>query len=182
MGAPRRNRKKIQKPSEMWNRERIETEHRLRREYGLKSLHELWRATSEIRRVRRNVRAVLSGRISEETGKGLISRLSRYGIVKDGATLDDLLGIKPEDVLERRLQSLVYRKGMARGIKQARQLVAHGFIAVDGKRAKSPGYLVSRKEESAITYYKPIRIQEEAKASQEVGEEAAQPRPEGAAA
>ncbi|HUB92462.1 MAG TPA: 30S ribosomal protein S4 [Candidatus Saccharimonadales bacterium] len=158
MGAPRRNRKKFQKPSDMWNKERIDEEHKLRDDYGLKNLNELWRATSEIRRIRRNVRAVLSGKVSEGTGKDLVSRLSRFGIVKDGAILDDLLEITPQNVLDRRLQSVVLRKGLAKTARQARQLIAHGFIAINGKRAKSPGYLVSKTEENAITYYKPITI------------------------
>lgn len=159
MGAPRRNRKKFQKPADIWNKERIEEEHKLRDDYGLKNLNELWRATSEIRRIRRNVRAVLSGKVSESTGKDLVSRLSRYGIVKDGASLDDLLVITPQNVLDRRLQSVVLRKGMAKTSRQARQLVAHGFIAINGRRAKSPGYIVSKSEENAIAYYKPINIE-----------------------
>ncbi len=159
MGAPRRNRKKVQRPSDIWSTERIEREHKIRDDYGLKNLNELWRATSEIRRVRRNVRAVLSGRVSQATGAGLVSRLSRYNIVKEGASLDDLLEITPSAMLERRLQSLVYRKGLAKTMKQARQLVAHGFIAINGHRAKSPGRLVSRSEESSIGYYKPIKLE-----------------------
>lgn len=160
MGAPRRNRKKIKRPSQIWNRERIDSEHKIRDDYGLKNLTELWRATSEIRRIRRNVRGVLSGRSNEETGKSIVARLSRYGIVKEGAVLDDLLGIRPENILERRLQSLVFRLGLAKTMKQARQLVAHGFISVNGRRAKSPGYLVSKSEEGSIRYYKPINLEQ----------------------
>jgi small subunit ribosomal protein S4 len=159
MGAPRRNRKKVQRPADIWNTQRITDEHKLRDDFGLKNLNELWRATSEIRRVRRNVRAVLSGRIQESNGKELVSRLSRYGIVKEGANLDDLLEIKPEDMLERRLQTVVLRKGLAKTSKQARQLITHGFIAIDGRRAKSPGYLVSKRDEEKISYYKPIDIE-----------------------
>lgn len=142
----------------MWNKERIDQEHKIRDDYGLKNLNELWRATSEIRRIRRNVRAVLSGKVNEATGKELISRLSRYGMVKDGAILDDLLEITPQNVLDRRLQSIVLRKGLAKTARQARQLVTHGFIAINGKRVKSPGYVVSKSEESMITYFKPINI------------------------
>jgi small subunit ribosomal protein S4 len=159
MGAPRRNRKKVQRPADIWNTQRITDEHKLRDDYGLKNLNELWRATSEIRRVRRNVRAVLSGKVKESTGKELVSRLSRYGIVKDGANLDDLLEITPQNMLERRLQSIVFRKGLAKTSKQARQLITHGFISIDGRRAKSPGYLVSREEENRIAYYKSINLE-----------------------
>lgn len=161
MGAPKRIRKKFKRPSGMWNKERIESEHKIRDNYGLKNLHELWKATSEIRRIRRNVRAVLSGKVGEATGNELISRLIKYGVVKEGATLDDLLVIRPENLLERRLQSVVLRKGMAKTLKQSRQLIAHGFIAVQGKRSKSPGYLVTTREEDLISYYKPININQE---------------------
>lgn len=183
MGAPRRNRKKLQRPSNIWNKERIDSEHKIRDDYGLKNLTELWRATSEIRRIRRNVRNVLSGRTSEETGKEIVTRLARYGIVKEGATLDDLLVITPENLLERRLQSIVFRRGMAKSIKQARQLVAHGFISVNGRRAKSPGYLVSRIEEGSISYYKPISLEAKAPAApppvEQAGGEAKAPAAEG---
>lgn len=159
MGAPRRNRKKIQRPANIWSIERITAEHKLRDDYGLKNLTELWRATSEIRRIRRNVRGVLSGKLDEKTGNEIIARLQRYGMAKDGAVLDDLLSITPENVLDRRLQSLVMRKGLAKTMKQARQLVAHGFISVNGRRAKSPGQTISRSEENSISYYKPISLE-----------------------
>ncbi len=55
------------------------------------------------------------------------------------------------------------RKGLARTPGQARQLIAHGLISVNGKRMKSPGHLVTSSEEAAIGYYKPINIQQPAK-------------------
>ena len=56
MGAPRRNRKKFERPAAIWNKQRIESEHKLADTYGLKNLRELWKATSEIRRIRRKRR------------------------------------------------------------------------------------------------------------------------------
>ncbi|MGA3020903.1 MAG: 30S ribosomal protein S4 [Candidatus Micrarchaeales archaeon] len=160
MGDPKRIRKKYETPSKMWDSVRIEREHELKSRYGLKNLRELWLLASEIRRMRKNVREVLSGKASEKTGKEMIVRLSRYNIVKGDATLDDLLIVGVEALLERRLQTIVFRKGMARTIKQARQLVAHGLISIKGKRVKSPGYLVLASEDTAIEYYKPIVIQQ----------------------
>ncbi|MGC8710295.1 MAG: 30S ribosomal protein S4 [Candidatus Micrarchaeia archaeon] len=158
MGAPRRLRKKYEKPKNMWDLHRIEEEHALVEKYGLKNLHELWNATSELRRIRRNVREVFSGRSDEEVGKELISRLAKYGIVRHDATLDDLLVIDSEAFLERRLQSIVLKKGLAKTAKQARQLVTHGFIAINGKRVTVPGYMVKPSEEGSIGYYKPFNI------------------------
>lgn len=43
-------------------------------------------------------------------------------------------------LLESRLDNLVYRLGFARTRKQARQLVNHGHVTVDGKRVDIPSY------------------------------------------
>ena len=99
---------------------------------------ELWILDSELRRIRKNVRDVLSGRTEESVGRDIIARLSRYNIVKGDAKLDDLLVVNVDSFLERRLQTVVLRKGLAKSMKQARQLVAHGLIAVNGRRVTSP--------------------------------------------
>ncbi len=179
MGAPKRNRKKYERPSTMWDKQRIESEHKLAGAYGLRNLRELWKATSEIRRIRRNAREVLSGSAGSEVGRQIISRLARYNVVEEGAIPDDLLVIKPESLLERRLQTIVYRKGMAKSLKQARQLITHGFIAINGRHVSSPGYLVNRNEEQQISYYKAIQIEQQvqnsAVAAASEAEKAAEP-------
>ena len=159
MGAPKRNKKKFDRPSAMWDKKRIEEEHKIKQEYGLKKLGELWKATSEIRRVRRNIREVLSGSASETVGKDIIARLAKYNVVRENAIPDYVLVVKPQSLLERRLQTIVYRKGMAKTLKQSRQLIAHGFISINGRRIKSPSYLVKKGEESGIGYYKKISIE-----------------------
>ena len=45
--------------------------------------------------------------------------------------------------LEQRLDNLVYRLGLARTRRQARQLVNHGHIIVDGRRVDIPSYQVA---------------------------------------
>ncbi len=173
MGAPKRNRKKYERPSAMWNKQRIEEEHKLKEVYGLKNLRELWKATSELRRVKRNAREVLSGRSTQKTGTDIINRLAICNIVKEDAIADDLLVLKPESILERRLQTVVFRRGMAKSLRQSRQLIAHGFIAINGSRVKSPGYLVRKDEESNIGYYKPINLEIKPVAEQSTAEQTA---------
>jgi len=169
----------------MWDLTRIKLEHGLKERYGLKNLKELWILASEIRRIRKNIREVLSGKASEKVGRDIIARLSRYGIVTNDATPDDLLIVNVEALLERRLQTIVLKKGLARTSKQARQLIAHGLISVNGRRMKSPGHLVSSSEELAISYYKPFKIQQPEQAAPsapaEVPAPATAPAPEGAA-
>jgi len=43
-------------------------------------------------------------------------------------------------LLERRLDAVVHRAGLARTIYQARQLVVHGHFTVDGKKVDRPGF------------------------------------------
>lgn len=181
MGSPKRIRKKYETPSMMWDSARIQREHDLKNKYGLKNLRELWLLNSELRRIKQNVRSVLSGRSSEATGKDIIARLSRYGIVKSDATPDDLLVVGVEALLERRLQTVVLRKGLAKTSRQARQLIAHGIISINGKRVTSPGHLVLSSEETGIAYYKPFKIQTETPQAPAMVASAPAPAPEQAA-
>lgn len=80
----------------------------------------------------------------------LVGRLKRLGILPENAVLDDVLDLTIEDILERRIQTIVFRKGLAKTIFQARQLTTHGHIAVGDKKVFSPGYLVLKEEE--VTY------------------------------
>jgi small subunit ribosomal protein S4 len=158
MGAPKRLRKTYERPAMMWSKERIDEEHNLKSEYGLRNMKELWAAKSELRRVRSNVRKVLSMQVPESVGRDTISRLANYNIVKPDATLDSILVINIHSMLDRRLQTIIFKKGMSRTQNQARQLITHGFISINGKRVTSPGYLVTADDESNIAYYKPINI------------------------
>lgn len=164
MGAPKRNRKKFEKPKERWNLERIKADNTLKNEYGLKNMRELWKVQSEVSRIRRNARELLSGGEGSELIKEkIIGRLTKLGIATQNTSLDDLLDLKENDLLNRRLQTVVYRKGLARTIRQARQITVHGFVAVNGRKVNRPGYLVSVAEESNIAYYKHIDVAPKAK-------------------
>ena len=158
MGSPKRIRKKYDKSKLVWDTARINEVHSLMRKYGLKNARELLIAENELDRIRKNAREVLSGRASEEMAKSLIQRLARYNIVKPDASIEDLLTINVEALLARRLQSLIVEKGLAKSMRQARQLVTHGFIAINSVKVSSPGYMVQASEENAISYYKPINL------------------------
>jgi len=57
-----------------------------------------------------------------------------------------------KDVLNRRLQSIVYRKGFARSAKQARQFIVHRHVIINDKEMTVPGYLVSLAEEHGVSF------------------------------
>ncbi|MEM0380518.1 MAG: 30S ribosomal protein S4 [Desulfurococcaceae archaeon] len=154
MGDPKKPRKKWEGPRHPWRREVLIEEMNIIGTYGLRNKRELWRAKTIVRRIRHRARALLAApkEIREKMGKALINKLYKMGLVKENATLENVLDLRVEDLLERRLQTIVYRKGLANTIYQARQLIVHGHIAIGGRRVTSPGYIVSRDEEDLIDY------------------------------
>ncbi len=162
MGAPRKNRRKFEKPKRIWDLNRIKKDRALIKAYGLKNMKELWKVQSFLSRTRGNVRLLLSGAAdasSSKVEKNIIAYLSRKGMLtSESPSLESILDMTEKDVLERRLQTIVFRHGLARTIKQARQLITHGFIAINGKKLTRPSYIVSKEEENMVGYYKPIDI------------------------
>ncbi|MCD6487892.1 MAG: 30S ribosomal protein S4 [Desulfurococcales archaeon] len=154
MGDPRKPRKKWEAPRHPWRREALIEEMKLLGEYGLRNKRELWIAKTIVRRFRHQARSILAlpAEVREQVEKALLHRLYILGLLPENATLDDVLSLTVEDLLERRLQTLVYRKGLARTIYQARQLIVHGHIAIGGRRVTAPGYIVRRDEEDLIGY------------------------------
>jgi small subunit ribosomal protein S4 len=152
MGDPKRHRKRYETPSHPWRKERIEKEKELVRKYGLKKKRDIWKAESRLRRIRRLARNLLGshGEQAQQEEAKLVGKLQKLGLLKGEADLDSVLGLNIEDILERRLQSLVHRKGLAKSPKHARQLVVHGHIRVGGRRIKSPSYLVPVEQEETI--------------------------------
>ncbi len=173
MGDPKKSRKKYDTPSHPWQKDRIIEEKKIMREYGLKNKREIWKAQTEIRRIRMLARHLLGYRKDdkEQRVRELLGRLYRLGILDENATLDDVLSLKTTDWLDRRLQTLVFKKGLAKSIKQARQFIVHGLIAINGKKITVPGYIVRRDEENTIGYYKGVP-----KVMQEQTEPAPQPQ------
>jgi small subunit ribosomal protein S4 len=160
MGYPGKNHKSYQTPKRPFEKTRIESETRLVIEYGLRNKREVWKAQSYLRKYRKGARdllALMSSNIDrtlfEAKKTELISHMQRSGLLGPDADIEDVLALKVQTQLERRLQSLVHRKGLARSPKQARQLITHGHIAIGGRRVTIPGYRVNRNEEVQIAYY-----------------------------
>ncbi len=147
-----RQKPKYRKPKKRWDKARIEEEKKLMEEYGLRRKRELWRAQEILRKFRKRARDLLA-RADEKAKNELLTKLYRLGLVEKDATLEDVLKLTIRDILERRLQTIVYRKGLARTIKQARQFIVHGHIAVNGRRMPFPSALVRREWEDKIGYY-----------------------------
>jgi small subunit ribosomal protein S4 len=159
MGDPRRLSKKYESPRKLWDTARITEESGLVEEYGLKNTRELWRAKAKLGSIRRDARILLSkGDQGRAEAKQLLDKVVRLGFGNENTSLEDLLSLTIRDILERRLETRVYKRGFAKSLVQSRQLIKHGFISISGKKVSVPGYIVPASEENQIGYYKAIDI------------------------
>jgi small subunit ribosomal protein S4 len=148
----KRQRKKYSRPLHPWDKTRMDAEDALLKKYGLRRKKEIWKMAAVLRGWRRQARRLLalSGRQAELETRQLLERLRKFGLVGENATLDDVLSLTLEDLLERRLQTVLFRKGMARTPRQARQLIVHGHVSIGGQKVRVPSYLVSTEEEEKV--------------------------------
>jgi len=154
MGDPKKQRKKYDTPRFPWRTDIMQGELKLLGQYGLRNKHELWRYETMLSKFRGNARSLI-GQAPEQRKKmeeELLARLKKLGVLPETAVLDDVLDLTIEDILERRLQTIVLRKGLAKTAQQSRQLITHGHLTITGQRVKIPGYLVTKPEESHIDY------------------------------
>ncbi|MCK4973258.1 MAG: 30S ribosomal protein S4, partial [Candidatus Heimdallarchaeota archaeon] len=154
MGGIKRRRKKIETPGHPYDKARLERELPLVGDYGLRNKRELWKARTILSTARQQARGLLAldPEIREIREKELLSRLSRYGMLPQGSNLDSVLALEIKIILERRLQTIVFRKGLASSPYQARQFITHRHIAIGTGVATSPGRLITVSEEDLISY------------------------------
>lgn len=152
MGDIRKQRKKYRSPKKPWDPRLLEYELRLVGEYGLKNKRELRRLEELLRRIRGTARKlfVLPEEEKARKTKEIISRLSKIGVLTETAVLDDVLKLTVRDFLDRRLQTIVFRKGLAKTIHQARQLIVHGHISIGDRVIRKPGKLLTVEEEEQV--------------------------------
>src|ERR1051325_744371 len=118
MGDPKFSRKKYETPNHPWQAARIKEEADLVKKYGLKNKTEIWKARSALRQIRGQARDLqgkqLTGiaQVARET-QALLARMTRMGLISEGAKLDDILALNVEAVLMRRFQTMAYLKGLA---------------------------------------------------------------------
>ena len=120
--------------------------------FGLKTKRELWKARTELSRVRNQARSLLALRqdVRDREEPILIKSLSRVGYVKPDSTLDDVLNLELSDLFSRRLQTVVQKKFFFKTPYQARQAVSHGHILIGDRIVNIPSYIVSVDEESKV--------------------------------
>ena len=155
MGDPKFPSKHYDTPSHPWQKVRIEEESGLIHQYGLKNKREIWRANTKVREMRRQARKLTANSSDDQAQKEknlLLAKLNRLGMLEQNSGLEDVLIMTSENVLDRRLQTQVYLQGLSSTVKQARQLIVHGHISIDGAVVRVPGILVTKLQEKNISY------------------------------
>ena len=148
----RKLRRKYKSPRTPWDSIQIKDERKLLNEFGLRRKREMWRAQAILRNFRRRARILIAA-ANKEQEKVLLERLKKLGFVtKKDATLDDVLALTLKDVLNRRLQTIVFRKGAAKTMRHARQMITHGHVYVGERRTLHPSYIVATDEEGMVSF------------------------------
>lgn len=158
--------KQYETPNTGWNEERINREDQLREDYGLKNKREIYKAQSQLRSFRRQARKLIAAEDSEEAEKEVIKKANDLGLIRENDRLEGLLTLNVTDILDRRIQTAVNRRGYSDTPRHARQMVVHGHVYVDGERLNTPGYLLTQEEEEELEVRMPEPEEDEAEESE----------------
>jgi len=141
-------------PSHPWQRARMEEETKVRNTYGVKTKREIWKMNSMRKNFAERAKFLIASRTaqSEIERNQIVQKLLRLGLIDQNSKFEDILGLGIESIMERRLQTLVWKKGLAKSPQQARQFIVHGHVVVAGKKISSPSYLVNKAEEAQIIF------------------------------
>jgi len=126
-------------------------------EFGLKNKREVWRTQLTLARIRKAARVLLT--LDEKDprrmfeGGALLRRLLRLGVLDETKQqLDYVLALKPADFLERRLQTQVFKLGLAKSIHHARVLIRHRHIRVGKQIVNIPSFMVRTDSQKHIDF------------------------------
>jgi len=152
MGDPKTPRRIWKKPKRPLNYDLLMDELKTIGTFGLKTKRELWKARTELSRVRHQARSLLAlGQDMREREEPiLMNSLSKIGLVDKNSTLDNVLNLQVSDLLSRRLQTFVHKILYFKTPYQARQAVVHGHVMVGDRVVTIPSYKVKVEEESSI--------------------------------
>jgi small subunit ribosomal protein S4 len=152
MGDPKTPRKIWKKPKRPLNYDLMMDELKTLGTFGLKTKRELWKARTNLSKIRHQARSLLALRqeVRKEKEPILINSLSKIGLVDKNSTLDDVLNLQVTDLLSRRLQTIVQKKLYFKTPYQARQAIVHGHIIIGSNIVTIPSYTVKVDEESKI--------------------------------
>jgi len=147
MGDIKRKRKLFSRPKKLFDRARMDEENVLIKRYGLKNKREIWKAKTAVSKLRRRAKTLIGKDIEEQ--QIFFDKLIKMGIVV--RDVSDVLALTEENLFERRLQTVLFKKKMANTVKAARQLIVHKNVLVDGNVVNIPSFIVTSDLEGKIT-------------------------------
>jgi small subunit ribosomal protein S4 len=154
MGEPKKPKKTYKKPLVIWQSDLIAEQKILLKEYGLKNKREIWKAEGFLKKIRDQAKLLIASKTeqSKKEKEQLINKLVKLGLVKTSSELESILNLELKNVLERRLQTLVFKKNVAKSIKQARQFIVHGHVSYNNSKMNVPSFLVPADMENKIAF------------------------------
>ncbi len=150
----KRKHKTYSRPKRPFDKARLEEEAGIMKEFGLKNKREIWKAEAKIKSIREKAKKLISSKPEEQ--QTLFNKLNKIGMKVN--SISSILSLDKQDYLKRRIQTIVVTKKLASTSKQARQLIVHKKILVDGKAVNIPSYIVSVELENKITLKKKKKV------------------------
>jgi len=147
MGDIKKRRKLFSRPKKLFDRNRMDEENVLVKKYGLKNKREIWKAKSVVSNFRRRAKDLIGKDIERQ--QAFFNKLNKIGMNVNG--ISDVLALTEENIFERRLQTFVFKKKLSHTPKEARQLIVHKNVLVDGKVVNIPSFVVTKDLEDKIS-------------------------------
>lgn len=152
-----RKHKQFKKPKKAFDSKRIEEENEIVAKYGLKSKREIWKAKAKLEIIRNTAKSLIDADF--ESQERFLVKLRGLGF--NVKTTVDVLALTEEDILKRRLQTILLNKKLATTPKGARQLITHKHISINDRVIAVPSYIVPVNEEGKIKILLKKRIKSE---------------------
>ena len=141
-----RKRRKYTRPKKLHDKVRTDEENLILKKYGLKNKREIWKADARISSIRDRAKGLITKGADEQ--EKFVKKLVKEGF--NVKKIQDILALTKEDILERRLQTVLAKKRIAKTSKGARQMITHKHVMISGNVVNIPSYHVNLDEESKI--------------------------------
>ena len=135
----KRKHKNYSKPKRPFDKARIEEEAIIKKDFGLKNKKEIWKAEAKLKSIRERAKRLITANVEEQ--RVFFEKLNKIGLKVN--SIAEVLSLDKKDILQRRLQTIVFKKGFVPTVKTARQLITHKKVFVDGKVVNVPGFIVT---------------------------------------
>ena len=148
-------RKTSKNPKKPFDKDRLINELRIVGYYGLRNKREMWRVQLTLAKLRKAARQLLTLPQDDPRrqfeGDALITRIVRLGLLRENERkLDYVLGLTINQFMERRLQTLVAQRGLAKSVHEARVFIRQRHIAIGKQMVNIPSFMVRTTSENHI--------------------------------